>query len=69
MGWNEWLVCSTRDGRLSIMTRWEREAFIAMLMMIYETPSTHVVRSFPNEEEAKLYKANIEYVNKFIEEL
>ena len=65
----EWLVCSTREGRLEIMTRLSREDMIKRRNRLRMIVDTHVVKEFDTLREADEYKDKIELVNKFIAEL
>lgn len=66
---NEWCVCSTRDGKLSLMTREYREDMIAICHIFEEEVPTHVVRVFNDVKDAILYIEDIELVNEIIENL
>jgi hypothetical protein len=65
----QWLVCSTRDGRLSIMTRWSRETMIDLYRDFGQTINTHVVKCFETMQEADEYLEKMKLVNKLIEQL
>ena len=65
----EWLVCSTREGRLSIMTRLSREDMIKRCNKLRMIVDTHVVRDFDTLREADEYLDKMKMVNKLIEEL
>ena len=65
----EWLVCSTRDGRLEIMTRLSREDMIKRRNKLKIVVDTHVLKAFDTLKEADEYMDKIKMVDKFIEEL
>lgn len=65
----DWLVCSTRTGVLSLMTRVDRENLLIKLRSEKKRISTHVVKVFKSKEKAKKYIKEIKSVNKLIDKL
>lgn len=65
----DWLVCSTRGGVLSLMTRVDRENLLIKLRAEKKRISTHVVKVFKSKAKARKYIKEIKSVNKLIDKL
>lgn len=64
-----WCVCSTRDGKLSLLTRVEREMMLKVLMSLKKEIPTHVIKTFESKSDAEKYILEINRVNKLIKNL
>lgn len=64
-----WCVCSNREGVLSLMTRYEREEMLKILIPLKKGVSTHVVKTFKKKKDAKKYIADIQRINKMIKKI
>jgi len=66
----EWCVCQDNSsGRLTIMTRIERERMIGALIDLCEPVPTWVINVFENEDDAIKYVSDMSRVNGIIDNL
>lgn len=65
----EWLVCSTRDGDLSLMSREEREILLKCLMFLKIGVPHFVVKVFYDKSEAEQYIKDQKEINDLLDNL